>query len=98
MIRGSIQLKYALNPYLYTLFASESKGGPGIWRSMLAEFWDVEFSSANLYSLDTQFMVGPHLLVAPIIEEGSVSRKVVMPSSITFYDFFYGRAYKAGHP
>lgn len=45
-IRDSIRMKYALNPYLYTLFAEESTGGPGIWRSVFAEFWDVEFTSS----------------------------------------------------
>lgn len=39
--------------------------------------------------------MGPSVLVAPILEQGKVSRKVILPPSVTFYDFFTGEAIKA---
>ncbi len=35
-------------------------------------------------------MVGPHLLVAPIVEEGATERKAVFPRSSAFFNLFDG--------
>ena len=45
--------------------------------------------------VDTQFMVGPDLLAAPIVEQNSTSRRVYLPES-KWYNFHTGQQYLPG--
>ena len=70
-LKASVRRRYALLPYIYTLFARNALGtGEPVMRPM----W-VEFPSAkSLYSVSSQWMLGEALLVNPVTEEGK--RKV----------------------
>ena len=46
-----------------------------------------EFPDAPLlFAADDQFMLGPALLVAPVLEEGAKSRSVTLPAGPVWYD------------
>ncbi len=61
LVREAINLRYDLLPYLYTQFYLSSIEGAPILRPL----W-FDFPNDTSYSnLETQFMLGPSLLVAP---------------------------------
>lgn len=73
--RKHIQQRYRWLPYLYSLFREASLTGHPILRPLVYEFPD------NEATLDTsdEAMLGPWLLVAPVVQEGAVSRIVTLP-------------------
>ncbi len=81
--RWFIELRYRLLPYLYTTFWQCAQTGLPILRPLLLTFQD----DAATHALDDQFLCGDALLVAPVVEEGAVSRSVYLPAG-TWYDFW----------
>ncbi len=88
--RQIIELRYRLLPYIYTTFASCARSGMPIVRPMF-----MMDGGAMYRDIDDQFMLGEHLLVAPVMEPGAVSREVVLPSG-TWYDFWTGEKLGGG--
>ncbi len=78
-----IELRYKLMPFLYTEFYKSSTTGLPIMRPLMLEFPD----DKTTYRLDTQFMVGSDLLVSPVLEAGSTSRRMYLPKG-EWYDFW----------
>jgi alpha-glucosidase (family GH31 glycosyl hydrolase) len=75
--RTNLKLRYSLLKYYYFLFVNK-RGLGTIWRPLFFEFPQ----DTNTYVddvADTQFLVGPNLLAAPIVEQGVTSRKVYFP-------------------
>ncbi len=53
-----------------------------------------EFPEAkSLFATDDQFMLGPALLVAPVLEEGAKSRSVALPAGPVWYDAATGASF-----
>ena len=52
---------------------------------------------AALYAIQDQFLYGADLLVAPVIEEGAVSREVVLPGEGPWRHCWTGEDYAPGH-
>jgi alpha-D-xyloside xylohydrolase len=70
VLRFFTQLKHRLMPYLYAKAVEASKKGTPVLRAMVLEFPN----DPACGTLDTQFMLGDSLLVAPIFtSEGTVS-------------------------
>ncbi len=70
VVRASVRalrLRYALLPYLYTLFVRAHLRGTPVARPLFAEFP----GNRDTYDLGEEglFMLGPALLVAPVLEE-----------------------------
>jgi len=74
--RIHIRERYRMLPYLYSLFHVASKTGLPLLRAMPIEFQEDPVT----YDLDTQAMLGPHLLVAPVLETGVSERSVYLPA------------------
>lgn len=51
-------------------------------RPVWFEFPEVE----ALYGVQDQFMLGPALLAAPVLQEGAESRAVLLPKQATWFD------------
>ncbi len=81
--RESISLRYQLLRYLYSLAKIASTVGLPIMRPLILEFQD----DPATFELDTQFMIGPFMMIAPVLEEGANSREVYFPRGI-WYDFW----------
>ena len=47
------------------------------------------------YAVEDQFMFGPDILVAPVLEQGATSRLVYLPEG-EWYDAWTGEAYAGG--
>jgi alpha-glucosidase len=75
LIRGALQLRQRLVPYLYSLFEEASRTGAPILRPLLFAYPEDE----TTYSADDEFMLGDALLVAPIARPGTEYRHVYLP-------------------
>ncbi|PHZ15139.1 uncharacterized protein RHIMIDRAFT_198594 [Rhizopus microsporus ATCC 52813] len=91
VIRSSLQLRYRLIPYLYTLYVRYAyyEQQPLIRPVLYEHQHDI-----NTYDQQFEFMVGPSLLVAPIYEPGQTHREVYLPSNTSWYHFQTGTYYK----
>ncbi len=80
-----LNLRYQLMPYLYSLMAEAHRSGTPVMRSMLWHYQNDPVAAA----LGDQFLIGPDLLVAPMLQPGCVARVVYLPNDV-WYDFWTG--------
>ena len=73
--RSVIEERYRRMPYLYSLFRAAAESGAPVLRPLVYEFQDDPESA----TIDDEAMLGPSLLVAPVLEEGAVERDVYLP-------------------
>jgi alpha-glucosidase len=85
--RSSIQLRYRLLPYSYTLFWESSLTGAPVLRPLLYHFPD----DPATYQIHDQVMLGPWLMAAPVYQPGRVCRQVYLPAG-RWYDWWSGAA------
>jgi alpha-D-xyloside xylohydrolase len=50
----------------------------------------------SVYAISDQYMFGPDLMVAPIVEQGAQSRCVYLPKGATWKDAVSGTVYEGG--
>jgi len=89
--RASIELRYRLLPYLYTLAEEAARTGVPILRPLFLEYPD----DPRCKGLDDQFLLGRDLLCAPVLQEGATSRTVYLPPG-DWYDFWSGERLEGG--
>ncbi len=78
--RAEVQRRYELLPYLYSLFREAGLSGAPILRPLVYEF----AADPLTHTLGDEVMVGPWLLVAPVLEEGAATRSVYLPAGRWF--------------
>ena len=88
IIRRYIRLRYKLLPYLYNLFVQQEETGEAILRPLLHDFKDKR--SLPLDKIDDQFMVGPALMQAPVLDEHEHQRAATLPAG-QWFDAMRGR-------
>jgi alpha-glucosidase len=91
IVRGAIELRYQLLPYWYGLFAEAHRSGAPIMRPLVWHYQDDPVATA----CGDQFLLGPSLLVAPVLRQGAVARSVYLPGGVWF-DFWSGRRHRGG--
>lgn len=74
--RAAIELRYRLMPYVYTQFVEASETGIPVNRPLALEYWN----DATVASIGDQFLLGPDLLVAPVLEPGKSHRLLYLPA------------------
>jgi alpha-glucosidase len=74
-VREAMAWRYRLLPYLYTQAGVVSTGGDPIVRPV----WWPETDDPDLLAVDDAFLVGPDVLVAPVLEEAATEREVRLP-------------------
>ena len=91
-IRAAIRFRYRLMPYLYTLFRGAAERGEPILRPLFYEFE----SDARTFVDCDDFMLGPYLLVANVVNPGQRARCVYLPGGVEgWYDFHTGAYHSA---
>jgi alpha-glucosidase len=83
--RQSIELRYRLLPYLYTLTHRAQRTGEPWMRPLLYDFPD----NIRLHRIEDQVMIGPLLMIAPVCQPGVRERTIELPPG-TWYDFHTG--------
>ncbi len=93
IIRDWIRLRYRLMPYLYSLYWRASQFGEPILRPVFYEF---ERDPLAFEDCD-DFLFGPNLLVASVVEPGQRVRRVYLPRGPSdWLDFWTGQRHRAG--
>jgi len=85
LCREAVELRYRLLPAIYSEFVRASETGLPVQRPLVMEFQD----DPAVRDIDDQFLLGSHLLVAPVSEAGVDSRTVYFPRG-TWYDWSTG--------
>jgi alpha-glucosidase len=92
-IRDAIRLRYRLMPYLYTLYREAATGGVPLIRPL---FYDFDGDPRAFDDTD-DFMLGPGLLVASVVEPRQRRRRVYLPKGPRgWIDFWSGERHPAG--
>jgi alpha-glucosidase len=73
--RRAMKIRYSLLPYMYTLFYSAHTTGSTVMRALAWEFPN----EPSLASIDNQFLLGPAILVTPVLGQGLTEAKGVFP-------------------
>lgn len=76
--RSALELRMRLLPYLYGLFREAEETGAPVWRPLFYEFPNDPESAM----VEDQLLLGPSLLVAPIVEKGAREREVYLPPGV----------------
>ncbi len=85
LIREAIRLRYRLIPYLYAAFLQAAESGAPVQRPLVFDYQD----DAGVRDIDDEYLFGPDLLVAPVVEPGVTARQVYLPEG-TWYDWHSG--------
>jgi alpha-glucosidase len=87
--RRYIETRYRLLPYIYSLADESARTGLPMMRPVFMEF--PEIFSAGVEHLDTEFLLGPSLLIAPSpFGEMQDGYSVGLPQSTPWFDFWTG--------
>ena len=86
------KLRYRLMPYIYSLAWKVSIEDYTIQRPLVMD-WRAD---AKTWDIGDEFMFGPALMVAPVLEQGAVGRKLYLPKAQGWYDFWTGDPIKGG--
>lgn len=78
--RGAISARYELLPTIYSLFDEAIRTGAPLLRPLVFEFQQDEAT----HDLDDEAMLGPSLLVAPVLDEAATTRSVYLPEGRWF--------------
>lgn len=86
-IRKYVRLRYKFLPYLYNLFIDQEQAGDPVLRPLFYEFE----GDSQLETLSNQFLVGPSILQAPVIDEKKRSVSAVLPGNGPWWDANSGK-------
>ncbi|TKA68290.1 hypothetical protein B0A55_04291 [Friedmanniomyces simplex] len=92
--RTAMAIRYSLLPYMYTLFYYASTTGSTVMRALAWEFPN----DPTLAAIDNQFLLGPALLITPVLGQGLVSAQGVFPGIAqgeVWYDWYTQEAVSA---
>jgi alpha-glucosidase len=89
LIREAIRLRYRLIPYIYAAFLRASDSGAPVQRPLV---FDHQYD-AGVRDIDDEYLFGPDLVVAPVVEPGVTARQVYLPQG-TWYDWHDGRRFE----
>lgn len=87
--RTAMNIRYTLLPYMYTLFHQAHTTGSTVMRALAWEFPN----EPQLAGVDTQFLLGPNILVTPVLEPQVSTVNGVFPGVIdgeSWYDWYTG--------
>ncbi len=92
LVRGAIEFRYRLIPFLYSLVFAAAAGSSPVIRPMAWSFPGDARSRTESFD----FMLGDHLLVASVFENGARTRRVYLPGDVEWVDFHRGEYHRGG--
>jgi alpha-glucosidase len=85
--KTAMAIRYALLPYIYTLFYLAHTTGSTVMRAIAWEF----NNDPSLAAADRQFLLGPSLMIVPVLDENATTVDGVFPGlkdSQVWYDWY----------
>jgi alpha-D-xyloside xylohydrolase len=90
IIREQMALRERLRPYVMEQMATASATGLPPMRALFLEFPEEQ----QAWEVRDQYMFGPDILVAPVIEQGARERDVYLPEGASWLDAWTGEPLK----
>lgn len=87
-----LRLRYQLIPYTYSLAYRTYQTGAPFMRALFMDFPN----DPNALDIPDEYMYGPAILVAPVTEQGATTRKVYLPASADWYNYWTNERIKGG--
>ncbi|GHF53737.1 alpha-D-xyloside xylohydrolase [Amycolatopsis bartoniae] len=92
LIANCLRLRERLRPYLMTqLRAAHEQGLPPL-RPVFLQFP----ADARAWEVDDEFLLGPDILVAPVLAPGATAREVYLPAGAEWVDAWTGTTHGGG--
>lgn len=91
IIEKYIRLRYRLMPYIYSCAREIYEQSKPMMRGLYLDYPDDPTACSQKY----EFMFGPALLVAPILDRDARQREVYLPRGV-WYDFWTGQRFTGG--
>jgi alpha-glucosidase len=92
IIRETIQFRYRLIPYLYSLLVEAARTGHPLIRPMVYHFG----RDPKCHTESFDFMLGSSILVASVLQAGQRQRDVYLPANEMWCDFYSGEWHNGG--
>ena len=89
--KKALTVRYTLLPYLYSLFWQAHASGRTVARPLFFEFPHDRLT----YSIDTQFLWGPALMIAPVLQQNVLNVEAYLPRGL-WYDYYTHRRLAGG--
>ena len=89
--RRFLELRYRLLPHLW----SESRDAVAAGLPLVRPLLLADPDDPVAWQVDDQFLLGRHLLVAPVLEQGATRRRVYLPAG-RWFDWWSGRCLDGG--
>jgi alpha-D-xyloside xylohydrolase len=91
ILRGLLFFRERLRPYLDAQLAAAVSGPPP-----MRPLWFDDPSDEEAFAVEDQFLVGPDLVVAPVLEPGATSRRLYLPRGSRWRDPWTGAVHDGG--
>lgn len=92
IMKNYINMRERLRPYIRCCMKEAHEKGTPVMRTMFYEFPDDE----KCWDVDTEYMFGPDILVAPVFELGQRKRDIYLPKNQLWKDAKTNRMYEGG--
>lgn len=92
IIRRYMYVREELKPYIMKQMKLASEDGTPVMRPLFFDFC----GDKNVYDIGDEYMFGPDLLVAPVVELGARKRMVYLPEGCRWKDAGTGMVYDGG--
>lgn len=87
-----IEMREAMRPYVRRLMEEAHEKGTPVMRPLFYDFPEDKTCWEN----ETQYMFGPEILVAPVMEKGQEEREVYLPAGAEWKNVWTGECFKGG--
>ncbi len=92
IMKKYLLLRERLRPYIKEQMQLTHDKGTPIMRPLFFDFKD----DPEAWNVDDQYMFGPDILVAPVMQPDAKSRKVYLPKGASWTDAWNGKQYEGG--
>ena len=92
ILKGMIDMRERLLPYIMEQMERAHVEGTPVMRPLYYDFHE----DVEVRDIGDEYMFGESILVAPIVEEGAVSRRVYLPKGAEWRDAKSGETYTGG--
>jgi len=79
-----LRLRYQLMPYLYSIAHTTHETGAPFMRGLFMDFGN----DPKVANIGDEYMFGPSLLIAPVTEQGRITRDVYLPAGTDWFNFW----------
>ena len=85
-------MRERLRPYIMKQMKHASDTGTPVMRPLFFDFMD----DAETYGHEDEFLFGPDILVAPVLDQGAEGRQVYLPGGADWTDAWTGETIRGG--